>query len=244
MSKPRDLVLVWAVASPMLESRNQKPTVWQQWVDRPEHVWLRNVMFRVHYWIGAALSAYIFLMSASGSLLVYRNELASRFSVEWLVNLHENLLAGSVGRIVNGIGAASLLLLCLTGAVIWWPGIAVWRRSLTVDWSARFPRINWDVHSALGFWSFGFVFVWGLSALYFVFPRPFAMLLVLDPADRFIDVSLYWLSQLHFGRFGGIAQAVWVIVGLVPAILAFTGMFICCRRVIYGKPSNPKQTSS
>jgi uncharacterized iron-regulated membrane protein len=201
-------------------------------------------MFQVHYWIGAVAGAYIFLMSVSGSVLVYRNELSARFSVEWLVDAHENLLAGSFGRLVNGLGAASLLLLCVTGAVIWWPGIALWRRSLTVDWSAHFPRVNWDVHSALGFWCFGFVLLWGLSAVYFVFPRPFGVFLLLDRADRVTDLSLYWLSRLHFGRFGGVAQAMWVIAGLVPAVLAFTGMFICCRRVIYGKPSNPKHTSA
>ena len=33
---------------------------------------------------------------------------------------------------------ASLALLCLTGAVIWWPGIKHWRRSLAVDWSESF----------------------------------------------------------------------------------------------------------
>jgi hypothetical protein len=26
---------------------------------------------------------------------------------------------------------------------------------------------------------------------------------------------------------------------LAPAIVAFTGVFICCRRIIYQKPSNP-----
>jgi hypothetical protein len=29
-------------------------------------------------------------------------------------------------------------------------------------------------------------------------------------------------------------------LGLVPALLAFTGVFICCRRVFYKKPSNPR----
>jgi hypothetical protein len=28
-------------------------------------------------------------------------------------------------------------------------------------------------------------------------------------------------------------------VGLAPAVLAFTGVFICCRRIIFHKPSNP-----
>ena len=227
----------------MIEPEKRKPTVWQLWLHRPEHVWLRKAMFQIHFWLGAAVGAYVFLMSLSGSLLVYRNELSKRFSLDWLVDFHKNLLVGPAGRFVNGIGAISLLLLCLTGAAIWWPGMRHWRRSLIVEWRARFPRINWDLHSALGFWCFAFVAMWGLSAIYFVFPRLFDALLLLDPSDRFTDKGLSWLAQLHFGRFGGVAQALWVLLGLVPAVLAFTGVFICCRRVIYGKPSNPKRAS-
>jgi len=221
----------------------KRPTAWQQWRDRPEHVWLRNVIFQIHFWFGAVAGAYILLMSISGSLLVFHREYAPTFSVRWLVDFHTNLLAGPMGRLVNGIGALSLVLLCVTGAVIWWPGITHWRRSLTVERGARFPRLNWDLHSALGFWCFGFVAMWGLSAVYLVFPCWFDALLLLDSADRVTDRALFLLTALHFGRFGGLTQAVWVVLGLVPAALAFTGMFICCRRVIYGKPSNPKHAT-
>jgi len=195
------------------ELDKRKMTAWQQWLDRPEKSWGRNVFFQVHLWVGAAVGAYIFLMSVSGSLIVYRNELSTRFSVEWLVNLHENLLIGSTGRSVNGIGAICLTLLCLTGAVIWWPGTKHWRRSLTVDWSAHFARINWDLHSSLGFWCFIFVMVWGLSGIYFSFPQPFNALFLLDPADRVTDEGLFRLSQMHFGRFGWFAEAVWIVLG-------------------------------
>lgn len=213
---------------------------WQQWLDHPEKFWVRQVLFQIHLWAGAAVSAYILVMSLTGSVLVYRNELSTKLSVEWLVDLHENLLTGSTGHTINGVGAICLTLLCLTGAVIWWPGTLHWRRSLTVDRRARFPRINWDLHSALGFWFFPFVVVWGISGIYFAFPRPFNVLLRFDPEDRFTDWGLSWLSQLHFGRFGWLAEAVWALAGLVLAVLAFSGMFICCRRMIFKKPSNPK----
>jgi uncharacterized iron-regulated membrane protein len=64
-------------------------------------------------------------------------------------------------------------------------------------------------------------------------------LFLLDPADHFTDQGLFWLAQLHFGRFGWFVEALWTLLGLVPAVLAFTGVFICCRRMIYKKPSNP-----
>src|SRR6266478_3962566 len=117
----------------------------------------------------------------------FRNELAGNSVVEWLVRFHENLLIGTTGRLVHGVGGGSLVLLCLTGAVIWWPGIKHWRRSLGVDWSGHVARITWDVHSALGFWFFLFVLLWGMSGIYFAFPEAFNFLLALDPADRFTD---------------------------------------------------------
>jgi uncharacterized iron-regulated membrane protein len=229
-------------SEPSLKGKATSPkrTVWQQWLERPEKSSVRQVFFQVHLWFGAAASAYILFMSVSGSAIVFRNELSGNSVVEWLVRLHENLLTGSVGHVVNGIGGICLTLLCLTGAAIWWPGIKHWRRSLTVDWSASFARINWDLHSALGFWCLAFVTIWGVSAIYFVFPQAFNIFLVLDPGDRFTDQGLSWLSELHFGRFGRFAEALWMSLGLVPAVLAFTGVFICCRRVIYKKPSNPR----
>jgi uncharacterized iron-regulated membrane protein len=60
----------------------------------------------------------------------------------WLLDFHDNLLAGDTGRRVNGIGALLVLVLCMTGAVIWWPWKRNWRRSLTVDVRARSRRIT------------------------------------------------------------------------------------------------------
>ena len=49
--------------------------------------------------------AYVFLMSISGSIIVFRNELARGFpSIEWLVKLHANLALGPTGKIANGVG--------------------------------------------------------------------------------------------------------------------------------------------
>jgi uncharacterized iron-regulated membrane protein len=68
-----------------------------------------------------------------------------------------------------------------------------------------------------------------------VFPDQFTVALRLDPEG----VVTAWLADLHFGRFNGITQVVWAIIGLAPAVLAVTGVFICCRRVMLHKPSNP-----
>jgi uncharacterized iron-regulated membrane protein len=205
-------------------------------------VWARKRLFQIHLWVGAGAGLYIVLMSLTGSLIVYRNELERTrrlvSSVEWMVDLHENLLLGNTGRFVNGIGAICVVVLCLTGAAIWWPGIGNWRRALTVNWRSFFARFSWDLHSALGFWGFLFVLMWGVSGFYFCFPQTVnALSAIVDPSDKYADRILGWLSMAHFGRFGWFTEAFWTLLGLMPGVLAFTGVFLCCRRVMFKAPS-------
>jgi uncharacterized iron-regulated membrane protein len=89
----------------------------------------------------------------------------------WLEDFHNELASGRTGGIVNGIGGAILALLCATGIIIWWPGIQSWRRALGVNWKARWVRINYDLHSAIGFWMLLFVLMWGATGAYFIFPQ-------------------------------------------------------------------------
>jgi uncharacterized iron-regulated membrane protein len=236
--------------APVQPAHDAHHSAWRLWLDHPEKVGIHRRLFQFHLWVGMGASAYIFLMSLSGSLIVFRNQLEtnplSRLTrvTEWAVNLHENLLAGYIGRTVNGIGAACLVLLCLTGVVIWWPGIAHWRRSLRVSWKSSFAHTNWELHNSLGFWCLLFVLVWGVSGAYFVFPNPFNSLVDLlqplgnPPQARFGDTVLLWLANLHIGRFNLFSEIVWSALGLIPAVLSFTGFFMCCHRIFvrHGRP--------
>jgi uncharacterized iron-regulated membrane protein len=192
----------------------------------------------------------------------------------WISDFHTNLLGGPKGRIVNGVGSVFLTLLSLTGLVIWWPGVANWRRSLSIQWKANWKRINWDLHSAVGFWTFVFVFMWGLTGVYVVWPTPFQKVinrlapldfyrLVEAPAPavpeiRFITVAdelppppppprrrrppphysvgdkiVRWFTYLHFGNFAGAkTKGVWVVLGLAPVALFFTGVLMWWNRVL------------
>jgi uncharacterized iron-regulated membrane protein len=304
-------------------------TIWQRWVRQPQKIWLRKALFQVHLWSGIAVGLYILLMSVTGSVLVYRNELyraatpptfVSHSSqprltddqlaeaarnlyqgykvmkinraanldqavsvwlgrgkevkkrlfdprggqdvgaaiptgislVSALMDLHDNLLTGTTGRKVNGYGAAALLALASTGLAIWWPGITNWRRSLILHRGAGWKRFNWNLHSTVGFWSFAFTMVFGVSGLYLCFPES-----VQDLADwlqpptaanagfRIVDRIVYWLAFLHFGRINGIGipcsgpgvcdqttKAVWAIFGLAPAFMFVTGAIMWWNRVL------------
>jgi uncharacterized iron-regulated membrane protein len=152
-------------------------------------------------------------------------------AIEWLADLHDNLLAGKTGRMWNGIGSIFTVLLAVTGLVVWWPGIKGWRRALTVSWRSRLARINYDLHSMLGFWFSMFVLMWGVTGIYLSFPAPFyAVLNRLDPNDNYTDTFLQQFEFVHFGRYGPFWEGIWVALGLVPAILFVTGLLMWWNR--------------
>lgn len=58
-----------------LVSGSNQLTHWQRWVRQPQKIWLRRALFQVHLWTGIAVGLYILMISLTGSVLVYSNEL-------------------------------------------------------------------------------------------------------------------------------------------------------------------------
>ena len=100
-------------------------------------------------------------------------ELPEHSVVRTLQDLHFDLLAGPTGRVVNGIGALCLLLLCLTGVFVWWPERSGWRRALSVDRRRPWRRVTWELHGAVGIWTLVLTAGWAVTGAYFVFPDQF-----------------------------------------------------------------------
>jgi uncharacterized iron-regulated membrane protein len=115
--------------------------------------------------------SYVFASSADERLLGMQP--LDKGWLNWVADLHFRLLGGTTGLVINGIGAACLLLLCLSGIVIWWPGVKTWKHALVIDFRRRWKRINFDLHSAIGFWTLGIMSLWAISGIYFVWPEAF-----------------------------------------------------------------------
>jgi len=99
-------------------------------------------------------------------------KLLPRTWLYWTYELHVNLLLGEAHGIqINGIGALCLLLLIITGLVLWWPGVKIWTRGLRIGFRHSWRRINYDTHNAVGFWTLFIVFWWALSGIYFAWYR-------------------------------------------------------------------------
>jgi uncharacterized iron-regulated membrane protein len=118
--------------------------------------------------------------------------LQPRTWVQWIHDLHVLLLLSpAYGEQVNAIGAAILLLLCITGIFLWWQGIARWSRALTLSLRSNWRRINFDLHHAIGFWTLFIVIWWSLSGVYFGFYRPIvAAVNALSPLNGMASPSL------------------------------------------------------
>jgi len=303
--------------------RSGQANVWQRWVHQPQNIWLRQVLFQVHLWCGVGIGLYVLMISVTGSILVYRNELyvaatpkpiistgpgprltdeqlseaviraypgyqvaslrrsrnldeavdvhLSRGDqvknrlfdprtakdlgeavqlgirlVSKLLDLHDNLLAGPTGRMVNGLGAIVVLVLSVTGLVVWWPGIKKWHRGLILHRGLGWKRLMWELHSMFGFWSIGFILLFAVSGIYLGIPHPFEDLARrLEPFIRDGDQVTYWLAILHFGRINGIGfacsgpglcdqitKAIWALFGLSPAAMFVTGATMWWNRVL------------
>jgi uncharacterized iron-regulated membrane protein len=307
-------------------------TYWQRWIQKPHTSWLRKASFQVHLWSGIGIGLYIFMVSVTGSILVYSNELyraatpdpvivaesgarltdeqlkaaatraypgykvvaiglvrkpdqavsvslgrgtstKNRFfdpytgadlgnsvplgikAVSKLIELHDDLLAGKTGRMVNGIGALLLIVVALSGIVVWWPGIRTWRRGLTLHRNVGWQRFTWDLHRMMGFWTLMFILLFAVSGAYLGNPEFFQdladriePLTEANSRSRIVDQVIYWLAYLHFGRINGIGipckgpgvcdqttKAIWAVFGLAPAAMVVTGVVIWWNRVVRKK---------
>jgi uncharacterized iron-regulated membrane protein len=153
-----------------------------------------------------------------------------------LTTFHDNLSGGRTGRWVNGLGALAVTLLCLSGAIIWWPGKAHLWRSMTVRRHVPWHRFLRDLHSAMGFWLVILVLMWTITGIYFAFPAAvngFSEMLVKAGApSQAVDDAVAWVVRLHFGRaFGRGVEVLWVVLGLLPAALVVTGIIMWWHRV-------------
>jgi uncharacterized iron-regulated membrane protein len=112
----------------------------------------------------------VFADPVSGRIV---GDLGSEGWIQELQDLHFNFDAGQTGFLLNGIGSAALLLMSITGLMIWWPGVAKVRQAFVVRFDRGWKRITWELHGAAGIWTVMLVIMWAISGIYFSFPVPF-----------------------------------------------------------------------
>jgi uncharacterized iron-regulated membrane protein len=86
--------------------------------------------------------------------------------------LHANaMMQPPTGRAVIGWFGVAMLVLLVTGLVIWWPGGGRWWAAFRVRRGARGTRLHRDLHGAVGIWTLPVFLIVGLTGVYLGFPR-------------------------------------------------------------------------
>jgi uncharacterized iron-regulated membrane protein len=85
--------------------------------------------------------------------------------------LHTKLLAGKIGSFIVGLSGVSLLILSITGAILWngWKKFAV---GFKVRWTSKWRIINYDLHNVGGFISALLLIVIATTGAFLAFGQP------------------------------------------------------------------------
>jgi uncharacterized iron-regulated membrane protein len=158
-------------------------------------------------------------------------------AVQWLGDVHEDLMLGRTGQIVNGLGGLLFVLMSLSGVLIWWRGRSRWVEGLQIKRHSKRVFI-WQLHSFIGFWSLFLMFAWGVSGFQEGFPE-----FVYGAVEWFntgltdflpFDSTLRFLRRVHFARYGEgyWANWGWIIVSFLPTVLFISGFTLWWQRVV------------
>jgi uncharacterized iron-regulated membrane protein len=88
-----------------------------------------------------------------------------------IVRLHGNLLMGRAGRVYVGWLGVAVLVLGISGLILWWPGRKRWRAAFLVKRGARGLRLYRDLHGAIGIWSFIVFITVSFTGVCLAFPQ-------------------------------------------------------------------------
>lgn len=86
-------------------------------------------------------------------------------------DMHGSLFMGRAGRVTVGWLGVLMLVLGVTGLVIWWPKLAVWKRAFIVRRHARGYALHRELHGATGIWCLVLFLVVTFTGTAIVFPQ-------------------------------------------------------------------------
>ncbi|MES2256654.1 MAG: PepSY-associated TM helix domain-containing protein [Pseudomonadota bacterium] len=89
--------------------------------------------------------------------------------------LHGNFLMGREGRQFVGWLGVAMLLLGVTGLVLWWPKRGQWKYAFLVRRTATGLRFHRELHAATGIWIFVVFMIVSFSGVVIAFPAAFGM---------------------------------------------------------------------
>ena len=147
---------------------------------------MRKICLKIHKWLALPFGLFMAILCFTGFLIIALKELSLLLGMEesvkpflssvtrlhrWLFMKPDNPHGGlSVGRVVMAISSMCMVLVLLTGVVVWWPKSKKMLKSrLKVSTSKGFRRFVYDTHVSLGIYVFVFLFLMALTGPVFSF---------------------------------------------------------------------------
>jgi uncharacterized iron-regulated membrane protein len=90
---------------------------------------------------------------------------------DWILDLHRHLLMGDTGNQIVKWNVLIFFILCISGLIVWWPKQKRFlKQAITIKFKTKnTKRLNWDLHSVLGFYSLAVLLIISLTGMFWMF---------------------------------------------------------------------------
>ncbi|WP_343303883.1 PepSY-associated TM helix domain-containing protein [Chitinophaga niabensis] len=122
-------------------------------------------------------AAFIFFMEkrfvsvdpTTAQIIGVRNKNADFFTV--VLKVHMELYLGEVGKEIIRWNVLIFFLMCVSGLILWFPKqLRFLKQATRINFKTKnYKRLNWDLHSVLGFYALIVLFVISLTGMFWVF---------------------------------------------------------------------------
>lgn len=123
---------------------------------------------------GGGRGLQVFIDPVSGEVLGTRTALLPPILI-FAHQFHGNLLMGRDGRPAVGWLGVAMLILGISGLVLWWPKTGQWQYAFTIRRAATGLRFHRELHAATGIWIFLVFMAVSFSGVVIAWPQAFGM---------------------------------------------------------------------
>ena len=96
---------------------------------------------------------------------------ANRDFYSIVLDYHTHLLMGEVGNAIIKVNVLIFFIMCISGLILWWPKQRkFFKQAATINFKTKnWKRLNWDLHSVLGFYALIVLFVISLTGMFMLY---------------------------------------------------------------------------
>lgn len=87
-----------------------------------------------------------------------------------VLKIHRTLCLGDTGKIITGTSALIFVMMLISGIILWWPrNKALLKQKFSIKRNAHWKKLNYDLHSVLGFYAAWIIIFTALTGIIWSF---------------------------------------------------------------------------